>query len=90
MIAYNNDKVDRSGWPIMHGRRDMPNWPTPDELADALDAANAKLAAAERAYREEHDIVARIWVQLGSPSYESLNGRSIHDLVAAALAATPR
>lgn len=28
----------------MNGRADFPYWPTPDELADALDAANAEVA----------------------------------------------
>ncbi|MGE0714794.1 MAG: hypothetical protein AB7P02_05075 [Alphaproteobacteria bacterium] len=40
----------------------------------------ALLSAAETA-KEQHDIVARIWKQLGSPIYEQLAGRSIHDLI---------
>jgi hypothetical protein len=31
---------------------------------------------------EDYEIVARIWTQLGSPSYEQLAGRSIYDLIA--------
>lgn len=36
---------------------------------------------AEFRYREEYKIVARIWKQLGSPTYEQLAGRSIYDLI---------
>lgn len=49
MIRYLlNGMVDRSTWPTMNARKDFPYWPTPDELADALDAA----LASERALRE--------------------------------------
>jgi len=32
-------------------------------------------------FKEEQKIVDRIWQILGSPSYESLKGRSIFDLI---------
>lgn len=35
---------------------------------------------------DDTETVARIWRQLGSPSYEALNGRSIHDLIDGLLA----
>ena len=35
----------------------------------------------EREFAAERAIVSRIWVQLGSPSYEQLKGRSIYDLI---------
>ena len=41
----------------------------------------------EQMYRSEYKIVARIWEQLGSPSYESLKGRDIHMLIADLIAA---
>jgi hypothetical protein len=31
---------------------------------------------------EGHAIVSRIWKQLGSPTYEQLAGRDIHDMIA--------
>lgn len=34
-------------------------------------------------WQEEHDIVDRIWEIYGSPSYESLGGKSIYDLIEA-------
>lgn len=34
-----------------------------------------------RDFKEEWSIVDRIWRQLGNPSYEELNGRSIYDLI---------
>lgn len=43
-------------------------------LADERDAAVEKERAAS-------SIVARIWQQLGSPTYEQLAGRSIYDLI---------
>jgi hypothetical protein len=43
-------------------------------LLDEIDRLEAELA-------EERGIVNRIWVLLGSPSYESLNGKSIYDLI---------
>ena len=48
------------------------------QLERELSALNARLA-------EETAIVDRIWDQLGSPSYEELKGRSIHDLIDEAL-----
>lgn len=36
---------------------------------------------ARQLYEREYAIVARIWEQFGSPSYDDLKGRSIHDLV---------
>lgn len=32
-------------------------------------------------WKEEHDIVARIWSMFGNPAYEFLDGKSIYDLV---------
>jgi len=59
------------------------------ELAD-MTAERAAALARERSawdsYKAERAIVARIWVQLGSPTYEELNGRSIYDLIDAAIA----
>jgi len=46
-----------------------------------LDAERSRADAAEAARSEQHDIVARIWKHLGSPSYEELAGRSIYDLI---------
>jgi len=37
--------------------------------------------AAEISLTAERAIVSRIWVQLGSPTYEQLKGRSIYDLI---------
>jgi len=59
------------------------------ELADMTAERNAALARERSAwdsYKAEHAIVARIWVQLGSPTYGELNGRSIYDLIDAAIA----
>lgn len=50
-------------------------------LQSELTALRERAEKAERQFREQHDIVARIWVQLGSPSYEELAGRSIYDLI---------
>ena len=47
-------------------------------ILDAAAAENDRLAAA---YAAEYAIVDRIWKQLGSPSYEELNGRTIYDLI---------
>lgn len=41
----------------------------------------ARVREAEATKKEGHDIVARIWKQLGSPSYKALAGRSIYDLI---------
>lgn len=40
-----------------------------------------KLDAAEIELATERAIVSRIWVQLGSPTYADLKGRSIYDLI---------
>ena len=52
------------------------------------DAATARIADLERELKYYHDlydrestIVARIWQQIGSPSYKDVNGRDIHDLI---------
>lgn len=46
-------------------------------LLDEID----RLRAENEMLRENHEIVARIWRQLGSPTYEQLAGRSIYDLI---------
>ena len=57
-------------------------------LDQALDIAQAELKAEQdiRVINEielkvSRDIVSKIWVQLGSPTYEQLKGRSIYDLI---------
>lgn len=47
-------------------------------LADELGSANQLLGYK---FESEKDIVSRIWVQLGSPTYSELAGRSIYDLI---------
>ena len=39
------------------------------------------LDEAQRQFREEKNIVNRIWALFGPPSYEELNGKSIYDLI---------
>lgn len=48
---------------------------------DKLDQAATEIASLREKLAKETGIVARIWGQLGSPSYEELKGRSIHDLI---------
>jgi hypothetical protein len=48
-----------------------------DRIADL----NTELASLVENYEREKAIVTRVWEQLGNPSYESLNGRSIYDLI---------
>ena len=62
--------------------------PTPrtDDLAGSLIDAEEEVPAdfartLERELAHERAIVSRIWVQLGSPTYEQLKGRSIYDLI---------
>ena len=53
------------------------------EIAERhADTATAAMHAAERERDDERTIVNRIWEQLGAPSYASLSGRSIYDLIA--------
>ena len=49
-------------------------------LAQSI-AEKARADKAEAELAAERAIVSRIWVQLGSPSYDQLKGRSIYDLV---------
>ncbi len=51
------------------------------QYCNERDAARAALAAERERFEEEHAIVDRIWKQLGFPTYEQLNGRSIYDLI---------
>lgn len=51
--------------------------------ADALAAKDAEIDRLRAALDEQTAIVARIWVLLGSPTYEQLAGRSIYDLIGA-------
>lgn len=55
---------------------------TNNELADDCAALESRAAELERDLKEERAIVDRIWSMLGRPSYESLKGRSIYDLIA--------
>jgi len=40
-----------------------------------------KMSQLKDELENERAIVSRIWVQLGSPTYAQLNGRSIYDLI---------
>jgi hypothetical protein len=51
------------------------------DIEQALDAALETARNMEQQRDQEAAIVSRIWEQLGNPSYESLNGRSIYDLI---------
>jgi hypothetical protein len=66
-----------------------------DKFTTWVDRANARAEKAEAELKAEQDnsaineielkvsraIVSKIWVQLGSPTYEQLKGRSIYDLI---------
>lgn len=51
------------------------------EALSALERVNATLHNFKDSFEREYAIVHKIWEQLGLPSYEELNGRSIHDLI---------
>jgi hypothetical protein len=52
-----------------------------DALKEERDDALAKRDAAIIRVEESKNTIKRIWSQLGNPSYESLNGKSIFDIV---------
>lgn len=51
------------------------------KLQEALAEAERERDAAHANYREEYQIVARIWEIFGSPEYRTLQGKSIYDLI---------
>ena len=51
------------------------------QLENELTAMTARAEKAEADFATERAIVSRIWVQLGSPTYAELKGRSIYDLI---------
>jgi hypothetical protein len=54
---------------------------TDDDLLEILERNFAERDALKDELRSEQAIVTRIWEQLGNPSYASLKGRSIYDLI---------
>jgi len=61
-----------------------------DKEQEAIRALIKERDTLAASYAEEKKIVDRIWEQLGSPTYEQLAGRSIYDLIGAALAENVR
>jgi flavorubredoxin len=64
---------------------------TPEEIVKSLGEWGAGLsdvdAAIDLIERQAAEVselsktISQIWLQLGNPTYEELNGRSIHDLI---------
>ena len=57
------------------------------EMMAHLNTWKARAERAEAEFETQRAIVARVWERLGSPTYASLNGRSIYDLVDEGVAA---
>lgn len=66
------------------------SWTSQDLIIDSLSRQrNDALVDADKwmnRYEEEYRIVDRVWKALGNPSYESLNGQTIDQVVSAAIA----
>ena len=58
-----------------------------DALRERLKVAENDIDIALRRLDEETAIVNRVWSLFGNPEYKELKGRSLYDLIAAALAA---
>ena len=57
------------------------NKPAPRTALKATGMRRRYARCLETELAAERAIVSRIWVQLGSPTYAQLKGRSIHDLI---------
>ena len=62
-----------------HDISDEGEWVLWKDIAQAKEHLRTEAARAE--VSELSKTLSQIWLQLGNPTYEELNGRSIHDLI---------
>jgi hypothetical protein len=62
-----------------HDISDEGEWVLWKDIAQAKEHLRTEAARAE--VSELSKTISQIWLQLGNPTYEELNGRSIHDLI---------
>jgi len=60
------------------------------EVSAVIAAKDAEIAHLNSLNEDAHAVVARIWAIFGTPSYEDLAGRTIYDLVEAAVSDAAR